>query len=153
MPRWTTGFTSPLGPLHAAADEAGALVGLGNRPFEGVVDEAPFAALRTWLEAYFARAPVAYTGALAPEGTPFQQRVWAALGEIPWGRTLSYGDLAGRLGDPKLTRAVGRANGANPIAILVPCHRVVGRDGDLVGYAGGLAMKRALLVHEGVLLC
>jgi len=86
---------------------------------------------------------------LAPRGTPFQRRVWAALLEIPFGATLSYGALARRLGNPLLTRAVGTANGANPIGIIIPCHRVIGADGSLTGYAGGLPLKQALLELEG----
>jgi methylated-DNA-[protein]-cysteine S-methyltransferase len=86
-----------------------------------------------------------------PGGTPFQSRVWTALRTIPVGRTWSYGELARRLGDPKAVRAVGFANGSNPIAVAVPCHRVIGSDGTLVGYGGGLERKRWLLAHEGAL--
>ena len=87
----------------------------------------------------------------APGGTPFQARVWKALRTIPVGRTWSYGELARRLGDPKAVRAVGFANGANPIAVVIPCHRVIGASGSLVGYGGGLERKRWLLAHEGAL--
>lgn len=83
-------------------------------------------------------------------GTPFQREIWAALRRIPVGRTLSYGELAEQVGKPRAVRAVGLANGANPIGIVVPCHRVVGSDGRLTGYAGGLPRKRWLLEHEGV---
>lgn len=83
-------------------------------------------------------------------GTEFQQRVWNALMEIPYGSTWSYGELAKRLGNPKASRAVGLANGRNPISILVPCHRVIGADGSLTGYGGGLERKRWLLAHEGL---
>ena len=86
-----------------------------------------------------------------PGGTPFQSRVWTALRTIPVGTTWSYGELARRLGDPKAVRAVGFANGSNPIAVAVPCHRVIGSDGTLVGYGGGLERKRWLLAHEGAL--
>ncbi len=89
---------------------------------------------------------------MAPRGTTFQRRVWAALTDIPYGSVTSYGDLARRLGDAMSVRAVGRANGANPIAIIVPCHRVIGADGSLVGYGGGLAAKRMLLELEGAML-
>jgi methylated-DNA-[protein]-cysteine S-methyltransferase len=82
------------------------------------------------------------------EGTPFQQRVWESLTEIPYGETWSYGELAKRIGNPNASRAVGLANGSNPIAILVPCHRVIGADGSLTGYGGGLDRKRWLLSHE-----
>lgn len=85
-------------------------------------------------------------------GTDFQKRVWAELKRIPARVTISYAELARRLGDPKATRAVGLANGRNPIAIVVPCHRVIGADGSLTGYGGGVARKRWLLVHEGALL-
>lgn len=97
---------------------------------------------------YFAGARTHFELPLAPVGTPFQQRVWAALVEIPYGETATYLDLARRLGDPKATRAVGAANGRNPLAVLVPCHRVVGSDGSLTGYAGGMQRKRWLLRHE-----
>ncbi len=85
---------------------------------------------------------------LAPSGTPFQLEVWAALQEIPWGKTATYGDIARRVGRPRAARAVGAANRANPIPIIIPCHRVVGVRGDLVGYASGLDRKRWLLAHE-----
>lgn len=85
-------------------------------------------------------------------GTAFQQRVWSALQEIPFGKTWSYGQLADHIGSPKAVRAVGRTNGLNPIAIIVPCHRVIGADGSLTGYAGGLDRKLWLLRHEGALL-
>jgi methylated-DNA-[protein]-cysteine S-methyltransferase len=107
-------------------------------------------AARRALDAYFggdldalAQAPV------AANGTPFQSEVWAALREIPAGATLSYGALAMRIGRPKAVRAVGLANGANPIALFVPCHRVIGADSSLTGYGGGLNRKRWLLAHEG----
>jgi methylated-DNA-[protein]-cysteine S-methyltransferase len=90
--------------------------------------------------------------ALAPEGTTFQQAVWAELRRIPYGTTTSYGELARRLGRPTASRAVGAANGQNPIGIIQPCHRVIGADGNLTGFAGGLAMKAWLLRHEGASL-
>ncbi|MGZ3306511.1 MAG: methylated-DNA--[protein]-cysteine S-methyltransferase, partial [Asticcacaulis sp.] len=85
---------------------------------------------------------------LKPAGTPFQQRVWAALCEIPFGETISYQQLAYRVGDVKATQAVGAANGKNPIALIIPCHRVIGKDGSLTGYGGGLGLKRQLLDFE-----
>jgi methylated-DNA-[protein]-cysteine S-methyltransferase len=85
---------------------------------------------------------------LAPEGPEFHKQVWAALLEIPYGETTSYGALARRVGQPNSARAVGMANGANPIALVIPCHRVIGSDGSLTGYGGGLPLKRALLEHE-----
>jgi methylated-DNA-[protein]-cysteine S-methyltransferase len=86
-----------------------------------------------------------------PRGTPFQERVWKALRSIPVGSTISYGELAGRIGSPKASRAVGAANGANPISVVLPCHRVIGSGGSLVGYGGGLERKVWLLKHEGAL--
>jgi len=85
-----------------------------------------------------------------PGGTPFQQRVWAALRRIPVGTTVSYSELAREIGDPDAVRAVGTANGSNPVPVIIPCHRVIGADGSLTGYGGGLERKRWLLVHEGV---
>ena len=102
------------------------------------------------LEAYFAGELARLDGIdCATGGTPFQRAVWAALREIPAGRTLSYGALAARLGHPTAARAVGLANGANPIGIVIPCHRLVGANGALTGYGGGLERKRWLLAHEG----
>lgn len=89
---------------------------------------------------------------LQPEGSDFQQSVWQELRDIPYGETSTYGALARQLGDPKKMRAVGRANGQNPIPIIIPCHRVIGADGKLTGYGGGIARKRWLLKHEGALL-
>ncbi|MES2643079.1 MAG: methylated-DNA--[protein]-cysteine S-methyltransferase [Myxococcota bacterium] len=153
---WWTPLDSAVGPLVAVADTNGALTHLAFAPWappaEARLDVAPFAALVTWLEAYAARVDPSVDVPMAPAGTAFQRRVWAALRAIPFGRTTSYGALALTLGGPTLTRAVGGANGANPIAIVVPCHRVIGADGGLVGYAGGMSNKRALLRHEGVLL-
>jgi methylated-DNA-[protein]-cysteine S-methyltransferase len=105
---------------------------------------------RAALEAYFAGGLEQLDGiACHMGGTPFQRAVWAALRAIPPGRTMSYGALAAALGLPRAVRAVGRANGANPISVVVPCHRVVGADGSLAGYGGGLERKRWLLMHEG----
>jgi methylated-DNA-[protein]-cysteine S-methyltransferase len=100
------------------------------------------------LDAYFAGRRRDFDVRLAPEGTPFQLRVWAALCEIPYGETISYAELARRIGNPNAVRAVGAANGRNPLPIVVPCHRVVGADGSLVGFGGGLDVKRALLDLE-----
>jgi methylated-DNA-[protein]-cysteine S-methyltransferase len=100
------------------------------------------------LTEYFARERTVFDLPLAPHGDEFKQRVWALLREIPYGETRSYGDLARALGDVNLSQAVGFANGRNPIAIVVPCHRVIGSDGSLVGYAGGLDRKRFLLALE-----
>jgi methylated-DNA-[protein]-cysteine S-methyltransferase len=102
------------------------------------------------LEEYFAGKRREFDVPLRLSGTAFQQRVWQALTEIPYGETLSYGDLARRIGNPNASRAVGLANGRNPISILVPCHRVIGADGSLTGYGGGLERKQWLLAHEGL---
>ena len=108
----------------------------------------PFASASTQLEAYFAGTLREFDLPLAPRGDDFHQRVWALLREIPYGQTRSYGDLARALGDRNLAQAVGTANGRNPIAVVIPCHRVIGADGSLVGYAGGLDRKRHLLALE-----
>ena len=112
---------------------------------------APLAEAARQLAAYFARELHSFALPLAPRGSEFQRKVWAALAEIPFGATSSYGALARRLGAPNHSRAVGHANARNPLSILVPCHRVVGASGALTGYAGGVWRKRWLLEHEGVL--
>jgi O-6-methylguanine DNA methyltransferase len=100
---------------------------------------------------YFAGRPTDFSSLpLALRGTAFQLRVWQELRQIPWGRTISYGELAARLGKPQASRAVGQAVGANPVAVIIPCHRVVAADGTLGGYGGGLHRKRWLLLHEGM---
>jgi methylated-DNA-[protein]-cysteine S-methyltransferase len=111
--------------------------------------DAPFAEPVRQLRAYFAGALRRFDLRLAPAGTPFQQTVWRALLDIPYGETVSYGEIARRIGRPAAVRAVGAANGRNPLAIVVPCHRVIGSDGRLVGYGGGLPAKVALLELEG----
>lgn len=103
------------------------------------------------LEEYFAGKRREFTVPLAPEGTDFQRKVWAALREIPYGGTVSYGDIAARIGKPKAAIAVGQANSKNPIPIMIPCHRVIGANGKMVGYTGGLHIKEALLAVEGKL--
>jgi len=104
------------------------------------------------LQQYFEGTRRDFTTPLVLRGTPFQQRVWQIVRTIPYGSTITYGEIAERLGEKKLSRAVGFANGANPIPIIVPCHRVIGKHGDLIGYGGGLAMKRYLLQLEGAIL-
>lgn len=153
-----TRLASPIGDLVATADGRGALTGLyfpGH--LRGPVGEAlgdrrddaePFAALRAQLAEYFAGERRGFELPLAPVGDDFRQRVWALLRQIPYGERTTYGALAARLGQPGAAQAVGAANGANPISIIVPCHRVVGADGSLTGYAGGLDRKRWLLAHE-----
>jgi methylated-DNA-[protein]-cysteine S-methyltransferase len=111
-----------------------------RRPFERVIAE---------LAEYFGGTRRTFSVTLAPEGSAFQQAVWLALRAIPYGHTVSYGELARRLGRPSGARAVGLANGANPLPIIVPCHRVIGADGSLTGFGGGLYIKRALLALEG----
>lgn len=108
----------------------------------------PFRAAADQLDAYFAGELTYFNLPLAPRGSDFQQRVWAALQEIPYGQTESYGELAARIGSPGGARAVGLANGKNPIGIIIPCHRVVGADGSLTGYGGGVERKKLLLDLE-----
>ena len=105
--------------------------------------------VETQLAAYFAKESCSFDLALAQNGTPFQNLVWAELMRIPMGATVSYSELARRMGRPEATRAIARANGANQIAVVIPCHRVLGADGALTGYGGGLWRKEALLRHEG----
>ena len=113
---------------------------------------AVLARTREQLNEYFARTRTTFDLPLDPAGSAFERRVWDALRAIPYGSTVSYGELARRLGDPRATRAVGAANGKNAIPIIVPCHRVVGARGELTGFGGGLDRKRWLLEHEGAAL-
>lgn len=113
-------------------------------------DDAMFAELKRELAAYFRGELRRFSAALAPEGTPFQLAAWRVLGGIPYGTTITYGEQARRMGNPAAARAAGAANGANPIAIIVPCHRVVGAGGRLGGFGGGVEVKRRLLELEGV---
>ena len=113
------------------------------------VDSLPYPAVEQ-LSAYFAGTRTEFDLPLNPEGTTFQLEVWAALEEIPFGETISYMELARRVGNPDAVRAAGLANGKNPLPIVVPCHRVVGSDGSMTGYSGGLSTKESLLTHEGV---
>lgn len=111
-------------------------------------DATPFEDARRQLRAYFAGTLREFDLPIALEGTPFQKRVWTELQEIPFGETISYGELASRIGNPSASRAVGLANGKNPVSIVVPCHRVIGSNGTLTGYGGGLPVKQALLRFE-----
>jgi methylated-DNA-[protein]-cysteine S-methyltransferase len=146
---------SPVGPLTLVGSDLG-LTGLymerqRHRPAEesfGPADAGPFGAAAEQLAAYFSGELDTFDLPLDPLGTPFQRTVWAALREIPYGETVSYGELAERIGRPSAARAVGLANGRNPIGIIVPCHRVVGAGGGLTGYGGGLERKRFLLDFE-----
>ena len=156
-----TRFASPLGELVLTASDA-ALTGVYFPPLQeaagwleddGHGPAGPvLARTRQQLTEYFAGVRTAFDLPLDPPGTPFQRQVWDALRTIPYGVTTSYGELARRLGDTRGTRAVGAANGKNPIPIIVPCHRVVGARGELTGFGGGLDRKRWLLEHEGALL-
>ena len=115
-------------------------------------DDRAFAAVSQQLEEYFTGARRTFDVPLSLTGNPFEQRVWQALREIPYGETTSYGEIARRIGSPDAPRAVGLANGRNPVAVIVPCHRVIGADGSLTGYGGGLERKRLLLdLEAGVL--
>ncbi len=151
-----TVMESPVGPLSVAGDDTGLRFilfpagrrGAGVQPDWrqsncGVVTEAV-----RQLCAYFAGRLTRFNLPLAPEGTAFQRTVWRELEKIPYGEVLSYGELANRIGKPKASRAVGAANGLNPIPIVIPCHRVIGSDGRLTGYGGGLPIKEKLLALE-----
>jgi O-6-methylguanine DNA methyltransferase len=147
---------SPCGPLTLVA-RGGELAGLymtdqRHRPAQdafGPRAELPaFARAEEQLAAYFDGDRTAFDLELRLLGTPFQQRVWSALRDIPYGETVSYGELAEVLGQPTASRAVGLANGKNPVGVIVPCHRVLGSDGSLTGYGGGLARKQWLLDFE-----
>jgi methylated-DNA-[protein]-cysteine S-methyltransferase len=153
QPRWGT-IDTPFGTFTAWLDDVGRLtqLDLHGRGADGSAharrDERAVAEVRRQVEAYCAGDLRVFALELAPRGTAFQRAVWQALLEIPYGLTLSYRELAARIGRPTAVRAVGAANGANPIGLIVPCHRVIGADGSLTGYGGGLPLKRALLLHE-----
>ena len=162
MPRSTPGIhvvydycDSPVGRLLLAADGDGLrYIGfeLGRHPVwigdDWQRDPGALAAVRAQLEAYFSGELTQFELPLAAQGSEFDLRVWAELRRIPYGATLSYGELANRVGDPLAARAVGAANGRNPLPIVVPCHRVIGANGSLTGFGGGLATKKFLLEHE-----
>jgi methylated-DNA-[protein]-cysteine S-methyltransferase len=155
LPVLYTTVDSPIGELLLVGD-GHALRGLhmveGRRPVAPRDDWTPaadrFDHVRAELDEYFAGRRTAFEVPLAMKGTPFQRTVWHALLEIPYGETTSYGELARRVGQPGAARAVGLANGSNPIAVIVPCHRVVGANGKLTGYGGGMDRKRILLDLE-----
>lgn len=157
-----THVDSPIGRLLLLSDEK-SLTGLhmdvaGREPPGGEgraarvekPDAPPLRVAALQLTEYFAGARRRFELPLQLGGTPFQRRVWEELQEIPFGETWSYGQLARRIGNPGASRAVGLANNRNPVAVIVPCHRVIGADGSLTGYGGGLDRKRWLLAHEGV---
>jgi methylated-DNA-[protein]-cysteine S-methyltransferase len=146
---------SPVGRLLLAADAQG----LRQLSFESSKraasvrpdwreEQAPFAEVIRQLRAYFGGELKTFDLPLAPEGTEFQLLVWNSLRKIPYGQTISYGQLALKIGNPKAVRAVGLANGCNPIPIIIPCHRVIGSDGSLTGFGGGLPNKKKLLALE-----
>jgi methylated-DNA-[protein]-cysteine S-methyltransferase len=152
--RYTT-MTSPVGELLLTTDGTG-LTGLHmpsptaatERDPSWQRDDPALSDVVEQLQSYFAGTRRTFDVALAPRGTPFQLKVWEALRAIPYGTTVSYGELAEQIGNPKASRAVGLANGRNPIGIIVPCHRVIGANGSLTGYGGGLENKRILLDLE-----
>jgi methylated-DNA-[protein]-cysteine S-methyltransferase len=115
---------------------------------DAIHDERAIADVRRQVEEYCAGRRKTFDVERAAHGTPFEHRVWEALLDVPFGETASYGEIARAVGEPQAARAVGRANAVNPIAVIVPCHRIIGADGSLTGYGGGLKMKRALLEHE-----
>ncbi len=144
---------SPIGLLRVdAAPEGLRAIHFQDRPLDALPGNADAAALLAealrQLQAYFDARLRSFDLPLAPQGTPFQLAVWSALGEIPYGQTRSYAEIALAVGAPSAVRAVGAANGRNPLPLVRPCHRVIGKDGSLTGFAGGLAMKRWLLDFE-----
>ncbi len=148
-------LSTPVGELLIAGDEAGIrMIGFpneaGRSPAQPGWNEAPdaFPQAREQLQAYFAGELTEFDLPLAPRTTPFQGKVLTELRKVPYGATISYGGLARRVGNPKASRAVGAANGRNPIPIVIPCHRVIGANGDLTGFGGGLETKRRLLALE-----
>jgi methylated-DNA-[protein]-cysteine S-methyltransferase len=155
-----TRMTSPVGELLLVGERRGRGVALRGVYFakaahaEGVLprdareDAGPFAKVIEQLGAYFAGERTSFDLPLAPHGTDFQQKVWRALAAIPYGETTTYAAIAKKIGKPRAVRAVGAANGRNPLSIVVPCHRVIGNDGTLTGYAGGLPNKKRLLELE-----
>ncbi len=151
-----TKLESPVGELLLTADTRG-ITGLFMNAKEKIPnarsrpDDTVFQEAKRQIAAYFAGALKVFDLPIVFTGTPFQNEVWKALCEIPFGETLSYGGLARRVARPGASRAVGAANGRNPISIIVPCHRVIGADGSLTGYGGGMDRKRWLLQHEGAL--
>lgn len=155
MKHWTK-MHSPIGEL-ILVEEKGELLEVNfingrktaQRPAGAMEDRAPFQEAIRQLEEYFAGRRQHFDLPLAPQGTPFQKKVWNALLTVGYGRTASYGDIARSIGNPKSVRAVGLANGRNPIPVIIPCHRVIGSNGALTGYGGGLGIKKQLLDLEG----
>jgi methylated-DNA-[protein]-cysteine S-methyltransferase len=154
---WFDELKTPIGVLTVAVqDDAVCHVLFENGKYgpatrEGWTRDAnAVRAAREQLLAYFAGERRVFDLPLRPAGTPFQLQVWEALREIPFGATRSYSDVARRIGSPKSVRAVGAANGRNPLPIIVPCHRVIGSNGTMTGFGGGIPVKQFLLVHEGI---
>jgi methylated-DNA-[protein]-cysteine S-methyltransferase len=159
MTMWFDEFKSPIGKLRVAVDERGlryVLFDSNKHPPKHISDwlrdRSPTRQAREQLLQYFAGEIKTFELAISFDGTEFQQRTWNQLASIPYGKTWSYSDLAIRVGSPKAVRAVGSANGRNPIPIVLPCHRVIGSNGSLTGFGGGLPIKKWLLEHEGVRL-
>jgi methylated-DNA-[protein]-cysteine S-methyltransferase len=160
MPTLFTKIKSSVGPLLLAADQSGLRqirFAEGKHPATSdparidpawIEDADFFAETVRQLRAYFAGDLETFDISLAPQGTEFQLKVWKFLCDIPYGETISYGELARRIANPKASRAVGLANGSNPIPIIIPCHRVIGSNGKLTGYGGGLPIKEKLLALE-----
>lgn len=151
----TTTHDSPIGILTLAADEHGLrhiVFPHGSRSFatpeSWIPDSTPFADIKKQLDEYFAGTRQSFSISLAPQGTDFQRCVWQALTKIAYCSTCSYADIARSIGKPTASRAVGAANGANPIPIIIPCHRIIGANGSLTGFGGGLPTKQWLLAHE-----
>jgi methylated-DNA-[protein]-cysteine S-methyltransferase len=152
---YQTIIPSPLGSILLTAEDGG-LTGIHFMdgrdsppiPPNSIESRAPFKEATRQLQAYFQGKLKTFDLPLSPKGTEFQLKVWKALCDIPYGTTISYGEQAKRIGKPSAARAVGRANGCNPLPIVIPCHRVIGSDGRLVGYAGGLPIKDYLLNLE-----
>lgn len=143
-------YDSPVGPI-TLVQEGEALTRLDfNTPSQAEEATPLLLEARRQLQEYFAGERKAFALPLAPAGTVFQKKVWAALREIPWGETRSYGDIARAIGKPTASRAVGMANGRNPLPVFIPCHRVIGTNGSITGYSGGLEKKRFLLRLEGI---
>src|ERR1051326_4144199 len=150
-----TRMESPVGPLLLAGNESGLheILFVNGRHSakpkpEWCEDAKPFKETIRQLKAYFSGDLEQFDLNLEPQGTPFQLQVWNRLCDIPFGETISYGELARRIGNPNASRAVGLANGSNPIPIIIPCHRVIGSNGKLTGYGGGLPIKEKLLALE-----
>ena len=146
---------SPIGPLLLAGADGGLrIIGFSSGPKaqaphrDWVRRDSRFNAAKRQLKEYFEGVRRTFDLELAPVGTPFQLRVWRALSDIPYGKTSSYGEIAAAIGNPRAAMAVGGANGSNPLPVVVPCHRVIGSDGSLTGFGGGLAAKRFLLDLE-----